>query len=400
MAECGNVKGAFSAQDVNIGWYAYETTRHCHLRYGPGDHFDSITTITPGRRVGIQSVRNPKAHDHPPKRPTIADAQGRHWAWAYLPAGREVGWIRAACVHEVLPKVPWAHGPTGHDFQVGMEKCQVDAPTSCAGSAKRKVRVIQAPHVKLRYAPKNTAFFWLGENDTVRELYRRSLEDYTAVVVVSSKTVPEGTRGWVRVSALSAEKATGIDVSNVQGVIDFKQVKGSGERFAICKASEGGDFVDPSFLRNVAGARMAQLEVGGYHFLRPRKGRSGRDEAEFFLHVLKVGGLGKGDIRPTVDVETTTLDVKSTELYVGQFIGTLRMAGFDAILYTYPAFIKWDWTFESDLWIANYQVPRPTIPEPWKDYVLWQYTSDGGVPGVKGKVDRDKCPDLSRIIQR
>lgn len=398
--ECGGIKGAYSGQDVNVGWYGYQTTRRCHLRYGPGDHYESVVHVPIGARIGIQSTRNPSAKDNPPKRPTHADKQGRHWAWAYTFDGRHVGWIRVACLDELVTRVPWAHGPNGKDFHVGSERATRGPRTSCHGTRRKKVRIINAPHTKIRYAPDNTAFHWLKEGDTVRELFRRSLDDYSAVIVMNSDLVEQGTRGWVKVSSFAEEKVTGIDVSNLQGHVDFMQVKGSGERFVICKASEGGDFADRTFIENVHGAQVAKLHVGAYHFLRPRTGRTGTEEASHFISRLKAARLGKGDIRPSVDVEVTALGAEATEIYVGQFVGALRMAGLDAMLYTFPSFMEWTRTFTTDLWIAHSGVRRPTIPPPWKDYAIWQYTSSGRVPGVDGNVDRDKCPDLSRIIQR
>lgn len=398
MTECGNIQGAYSNQDVNVGWYSYKTIKNCKLRVGPGDHFPAIVELSTNKRIGIQSVRNPRALDNPAKRSTVVDSHGKHWAWSYVFDTREVGWIRVACIDPTHPSVPWAHGPGNNDFHVGLEKCKRGVKSSCHGGRKNKVRIISKPKVRLRWAPKGTAFYWLQEGDTVRELYRRSLDDYSAVVVLRSDSVPEQTRGWVRCAVLDSEKVTGIDVSSHQGAVDFHKVKESGERFVICKATEGEGFVDPLFIQNVNASRGI-LEVGAYHFLRPKPGRSGRAEADDFIRALRAAKLGKGDIRPTVDIETTTLGAGETERYVGQFVGSLRMAGFDAMLYTYPAFMEWTRTFETDLWIANYSVNRPTIPEPWHDYAIWQYTDSGVVPGVQGKVDRNKCPDLARIIQ-
>ncbi len=44
------------------------------------------------------------------------------------------------------------------------------------------------------------------------------------------------------------------------------------------------------------------------------------------------------------------------------------------------------------LWVANWGVSRPAVPagnwagESWR---VWQYTSDGSVAGIEGRVDRD-----------
>ncbi len=58
----------------------------------------------------------------------------------------------------------------------------------------------------------------------------------------------------------------GIDVSNHQGLIDWRRVAADDVSFAIIKATEGGDWVDKSFARNIAAARKAGLAVGAYHF--------------------------------------------------------------------------------------------------------------------------------------
>ena len=63
----------------------------------------------------------------------------------------------------------------------------------------------------------------------------------------------------------------GIDVSHHQGVIDWSQVAGSGQRFAIAKATEGRTFVDPNYAFNKTGAEMSGLVFGAYHFARSSK---------------------------------------------------------------------------------------------------------------------------------
>src|SRR3954469_12227006 len=100
------------------------------------------------------------------------------------------------------------------------------------------------------------------------------------------------------------EPAKGIDVSNLQGSIDWPAVHKAGYRFAWVKAGEG-DWRDPQFLHNVKAAKAAGLKVGAYQFLRPKAGRSGSQEAELFIKRLEEARLGKGDLRPVLDVEAT-----------------------------------------------------------------------------------------------
>jgi GH25 family lysozyme M1 (1,4-beta-N-acetylmuramidase) len=153
------------------------------------------------------------------------------------------------------------------------------------------------------------------------------------------------------------EPAKGLDVSNLQGRIDWAQVQQAGYRFVWIKAGEG-DWKDPNFLHNVKAAKAAGLKVGAYHFLRPKPGRTGAKEALYFIDRLEAAGLAEGDLLPVADVEATTLDRSATHAYVRQ----------------------------------------PTLPKPWKHYVAWQYTSKGSVPGIRGDVDLNRTDDLRKLV--
>src|ERR1700735_3454822 len=59
----------------------------------------------------------------------------------------------------------------------------------------------------------------------------------------------------------------GIDVSKYQGDIDWNAVKDSGVKFAWIKATEGGDHLDEKFAANWAGAKLAGVPHGAYHFV-------------------------------------------------------------------------------------------------------------------------------------
>jgi lysozyme len=196
------------------------------------------------------------------------------------------------------------------------------------------------------------------------------------------------------------EPAKGIDVSNLQGAIDWKAVARAGYGFAYVKAGEG-DWKDPTFVENVRAAGAAGVKVGAYHFLRPKAGRTGAQEAAFFIQRLEAADLGRGDLRPVLDVEATTLDRAGTHAYVRSFVNAMRAHGFSPLIYTGT----WFWNpkvgdddFGCPLWIAAYQDRPPTLPKPWTSYAIWQYSDKGTVPGVRGGVDVDRTPDLRQVI--
>ncbi len=59
----------------------------------------------------------------------------------------------------------------------------------------------------------------------------------------------------------------GIDVSNWQGYIDYRQVRESGIEVVYIKASQGRNIKDAYFDINYENAKANGLKVGFYHFL-------------------------------------------------------------------------------------------------------------------------------------
>lgn len=206
----------------------------------------------------------------------------------------------------------------------------------------------------------------------------------------------------------------GIDVSNFQGSVDFEKVAASGRRFVIIKRSEGGDTLDAGSLGRQDQARRAGLHTGFYHFLRPRPGRDGRVEAEWFYdHVegIKGGEDGSELLRLTLDVETSKfthvvrgkveVDTVRTLEYAHDAVVRLQeLASHIPMIYTFPSFIDdWGKRFaDYPLWIANPGVSKPSLPKPWKGYAVWQHDFEGHVTGVAGNVDTDRCPELGPLI--
>lgn len=194
--------------------------------------------------------------------------------------------------------------------------------------------------------------------------------------------------------------ATGPDVSNLQASVDFAQIKAAGHAFVYLKAGEG-DWTDPTFLARVKAARHAGLLVGAYHFVRPKAGRTGAQEAAFFVHRLQAAGLGKGDLRPAVDIEATELSIAGTRDYTLAFAREVqKLMGVAPLIYTYASFNGGNWGAgfaPFGLWIAAYQAKPPTLPAPWTSYAAWQFTSSAQVPGV-GKCDVSRTDDIARLI--
>jgi GH25 family lysozyme M1 (1,4-beta-N-acetylmuramidase) len=202
----------------------------------------------------------------------------------------------------------------------------------------------------------------------------------------------------------------GMDVSNHQERIDWTRAAASGITFAFLKATEGVGYVDPKFTAFAAGAQAAGIPYGAYHFARPdtNSGKTAktaigdaRAEADAFL---AVAFPRQGQLLPVLDLEIGGLPPKILVQWAQAWLDRVAgRAGVTPILYTYPAF--WSQMGNSTkfgsykLWIASYGVPSPQLPAGWKSYTIWQYTSSGTVPGVAGRVDRDRLADGVTLAQ-
>ena len=150
----------------------------------------------------------------------------------------------------------------------------------------------------------------------------------------------------------------GIDVSHWQGAIDWPRVADDGVAFAFIKATEGGDYVDPRFAANWAGAAQAGVMRGAYHFYRPQPDAAA--QAEHFLRTVQ---LRAGDLPPVLDVEVT--DGRSASAIaagVRTWLETVeRATGRRPIVYTRAGF--WNQVGGGfgayPLWVAHYGVAAP-----------------------------------------
>ncbi|MCY6379446.1 glycoside hydrolase family 25 protein [Hoeflea prorocentri] len=192
--------------------------------------------------------------------------------------------------------------------------------------------------------------------------------------------------------SVRATGTQGIDVSRYQGGIDWAQVSAAGTRFVAIKATEGAcDYAYCSHFETNAGqARNNGLAVGGYHFFSPSS--DGKEQADYFLRIAQPAA---GDLLPMLDLEQSG-DASAAQIAAGAmgWLQTVEGAiGRRPFLYTTASFwneIGAPKGFEAyPLWIADYGVATPALPDGWADYTVWQYSQQGKLAGVSGPVDLD-----------
>lgn len=201
----------------------------------------------------------------------------------------------------------------------------------------------------------------------------------------------------------------GIDVSNHQGSIDWKRVASDGVDFAWVKATEGRSFTDVTVLRNLMGARENGVAVSAYHYARPDN-NTPEAEADHFLEV--VGSLNHV-LLPVLDFETDAprLTGAAMTAWAARWMDLVEQ-GFGArpVFYSYPYFINGPMAGAralqgEKLWIAEYgpndgRRHRQQYRFPHMRQVAHQYTSNGRVGGISGRVDLNYADDLAPILLR
>ncbi len=203
------------------------------------------------------------------------------------------------------------------------------------------------------------------------------------------------------------KKPAVLDVSKWQGQVDWSLVAPR-PVLVICKASEGTDTIDPTFIANWNNLKALNIRRGAYHFLHAEM-----DAAQQFANyqnaVAQAGGFIQTDMPPALGVEG--LEVAAPEVRKGAAAAIKNwldraqaLSGKAPAIYT----SKYQWSFVTDengkppawasnypLWVAwypdkpdNFSAPAASvIPTGWSQWGVWQYAENGQVTGFNVQVD-------------
>ena len=192
----------------------------------------------------------------------------------------------------------------------------------------------------------------------------------------------------------------GIDVSRWQGKPVWADVKAAGVRFVIAKATQGHNIVDPQWARNSERLRANAIPFTAYHYAVPDATPGDAvAEADHFVNTAK---LNRNNLLPVLDLEKHNeqspefltewarawLERVEQRLFVKPMIYTNSAFWIDRMANT-----TWFADQGYRLWIRHLNVESPTLPaENWggHGWTLWQHAVVGGLPGISGKVDRNR----------
>lgn len=193
------------------------------------------------------------------------------------------------------------------------------------------------------------------------------------------------------IEASSNIKYEGIDVSNWQGNINFREVARSGIKIVYIKATQGTNYISPTFESSYINAKQNGLKIGFYHYVMARSTEEAVLEANFFAS--KIAGK-EIDCRLAMDFEQFgslgTQEINTIGLAFLKRLEQITNKGLVVYSNTYTARTIWNGEILNyPLWVAEYGVQRPANNGKWNTYVGWQYTDEGIVKGINGYVDRN-----------
>ena len=193
----------------------------------------------------------------------------------------------------------------------------------------------------------------------------------------------------VQVLANHPECVVGIDVSQYQGKIDWSKVDSIGELrkigFAYIRATAGSNKTDSRFEENWRLAKENKMLRGAYHYYRPNE--NSLAQAKNFIKVVQIE---KGDLPPVLDIEQIPSVQSLDSLKVGlrRWLNVVESHyKVRPIIYSgeryYTDFLREEFK-DYIFWIANYNFFVENIKEDW---MFWQFTEKGTIPGIDGNVD-------------
>lgn len=241
-----------------------------------------------------------------------------------------------------------------------------------------------------------------------KEVGTMTKTSYVDLDVLSSKTYYYkviGYRGTAKtatagpVSASAKFVCQGIDVSEYQGNIEWKKVENDGIDFAmlrIVKGRTGSMSTDARFEEYYKNARAAGLDVGVYRYCYATSVSEVKKEAKKVLAVLDGRKL---DYPVVLDMEDNSLitcgisDSTRSKMVLA-FKEIIEDAGYDFAMYVnlnwINNYLNMDMLDDVDIWLAR-----------WRDYnrgpeytgkgnlIMWQYSCEGRIDGINGRVDLD-----------
>lgn len=203
------------------------------------------------------------------------------------------------------------------------------------------------------------------------------------------------------------EITTGIDVSEFQGTIDWKAVADSGIDFAMIRVGyrgmKNGEIKEDACAKyNLQEASKNGLKIGAYFFSTAVTEEEAKEEAEWTKNLLSgypvtypVAYNCEGFQNPSS--RQFELSVEERTKLADAFLKSIEEGSYTGMFYAAKNELDdnnlWnadDLSLNYRIWVAQYSDqtwPEKTKSDYTGDHVMWQYTNQGKLDGIKGAVD-------------
>ena len=203
------------------------------------------------------------------------------------------------------------------------------------------------------------------------------------------------------------EITTGIDVSEFQGNIDWKSVADSGIDFAMIRVGyrgmKNGEIKEDACAKyNLQEASKNGLKIGAYFFSTAVTEEEAKEEAEWTKNLLSgypvtypVAYNCEGFQNPSS--RQFELSVEERTKLADAFLKSIEEGSYTGMFYAAKNELDdnnlWnadDLSLNYRIWVAQYSDqtwPEKTKSDYTGDHVMWQYTNQGKLDGIKGAVD-------------
>ncbi|GFH91957.1 autolytic lysozyme [Lachnospiraceae bacterium] len=193
----------------------------------------------------------------------------------------------------------------------------------------------------------------------------------------------------------------GADLSKYNGDVDFHALKESGIEFVMLRLGargygSGQILLDEKFEEYMNKASEAGLDIGVYFFSQAITAEEAVEESNFIIQTLTERNI---TYPVAFDMEYVQNDKARVEILSKEektavaraFLENIKAAGYKPMIYGTKEWLIKEINLtkltDYDIWLSQ----QKDIPDyPYK-FQMWQYTTEGDIPGVEGDVDLNIC---------
>ena len=179
----------------------------------------------------------------------------------------------------------------------------------------------------------------------------------------------------------------GIDVSEWNGLINWKKAAGSNVDFAFIRVSYGLSKKDDYYDYNIRNATAAGLPVGVYIYSTARSFTSALAEAQYVIDAIDGYKISYPIVFDLEDPSMTSMSKAKIARIAKIFCDEIRKAGYTPMIYCnqkwYDNYIDWSIINDVDVWLARYNEKIRCPDKNLYRYTIWQASDGNAQSGLK-----------------